>query len=780
MADIAALRRELATQEAALDRLNRELSAIDKRLAAARDKVKNASPADKAARQREYDEILAERQRLYNSIAAAIAARDAVRVALNKAEKANEDAAKAKAQQQKATATASAGTIANQASRARDDGATVQSPQTTQGRVTQASNAQAFKPNPTTGTAAPTRTTTTTQATPPPTAATPVGGSRAPQAPAKPGTGSRNDDNTPSGSPAQQVARSYNQLITPQENVLDQYASYTYSISIYIMSPESTRQFYAGKRNMLNSQNLLIQSGGAPAGERNQFFPLDFYIDDVEFDLVMPTEGTGMPFNVTKGKMKIIEPLGVTLLQRLFEATKAYIAGEGAESASTRNQNYASQCYCMAIRWYGYDPQGNIVQNATSARGTATTDPYAIVEKFFPFMFEKISFQIANRLTEYDCNFCLAPMTTAAGQNRGVIPNNVQLQAPTVSSILSKLETALNGFAADQVAKGIFTKADKYKIVVVEDAIGKAKITPPGPPDKATTGNIKPADGAQAKDGDKQSVDFTQKITSATAGQSILQFIDQVVRNSEYITSQQKAIKGTDRDGKPTNTAQGGASESMVWYRIGMQALPIGDKIDPKRNDYAYEMVYEVAPYSISLMKSPYFPNGRFRGAQKRYNYWFTGENTQILKYEADFNYLYYIVVNSAQGIPDAQLTNYHEVEKRGFAPTQPESSQGAAGDVFDPAASAAAFLYSPGDAHAALTIIGDPAWIYQGELLGPVRSRAPAGYYGDDAYRDAFLPDGTINYDAGEALFEVSFSIPDDYNLHTGLLNVVARNTPQ
>jgi len=799
MATVQELERQLAQQQADLSRLKREFDAASTRAAQAYENYQNAlkaldgaseyradgvvyptKAAFVAARKAVYDAAVLERKRLSNAYDAADRAVNATRTALNQAKTTRDDAAAAQKANQNKPATASAGTIAKRSAQARDDGATVQTPQTPQGRVTQASNAQAFAPNPTTGTSAPTRTTVVTQANPPPTAATPAGGNRAPQAPASPGTGSRSDDAAPAGSPAQQVARSFDRLIVPQDNVLDQYASYTYSISIYIMSPEALRQFYAGKRNMLNGQNLLIQSGGAPAGDRNQFFPLDFYIDDVELKLIMPTEGTGMPFNVTQGKMKIIEPLGVTLLQRLFEATKAYIAGEGAESASTRNQNYASQTYCMVIRWYGYDPQGNIIQNASSSRGTATTDPLAIVEKFVPFMFTNIRFQISNRLTEYDCEFCMAPNVTNSGQQRGVIPNNVQLQAPTVRSILSKLESTLNTFAQDQVAKGIFTKADKYKIVIKEDAIGNAKITPPGPPDKATTGNIKPADGAQAKDGDKQSVDFTQKITSATAGQSILQFIDQVVRNSEYITSQQKSIKGTDRDGKPINTPQGGASESMVWYRIGMQSLPIGDKIDPKRNDYAYEMVFEVAPYSVSLMKSPYFPNGRFRGVQKRYNYWFTGENTQVLKYDADFNYLYYIVVNSAQGIPDAQLTNYHEVEKRGFAPTQPESSQGAAGDVFDPAASAASFLYSPGDAHAQLTIIGDPAWIAQGELLGPVRSNAPPGYYGDDAYRDAFLPDGTINYDAGEALFEISFSLPDDYNLQTGLMNVVARSTPQ
>jgi len=36
-----------------------------------------------------------------------------------------------------------------------------------------------------------------------------------------------------------------------------------------------------------------------------------------------------------------------------------------------------------------------------------------------------------------------------------------------------------------------------------------------------------------------------------------------------------------------------------------------------------------------------------------------------------------------------------------------------------------------------------------------------------------AFLPDGTINYERQEALFEVGFNKPEDYDLDTGLMPI-------
>ena len=74
--------------------------------------------------------------------------------------------------------------------------------------------------------------------------------------------------------------------------------------------------------------------------------------------------------------------------------------------------------------------------------------------------------------------------------------------------------------------------------------------------------------------------------------------------------------------------------------------------------------------------------------------------------------------------------------------------------------------LFSPTDLKECnMTIVGDPAWLQQGEGF--------AGFLKDNPYRfRAFLADGTINFDSQQILFEVAFNKPTDYNLSTGLAN--------
>jgi hypothetical protein len=180
-------------------------------------------------------------------------------------------------------------------------------------------------------------------------------------------------------------------------------------------------------------------------------------------------------------------------------------------------------------------------------------------------------------------------------------------------------------------------------------------------------------------------------------------------------------------------------------------------------------------------MKSEYFPQGRFRGVQKKYSYWFTGENTSVLNFEQDFDYAYYSTINTKTKAKSLKNNmDYREVEKRLFAPNSPQSSQGMPDDQNEPGANAADYLYSVSNqGQCKITIVGDPAWIQQGELWSGIRSTTTNSDQSYDAFFDAWLPDGTINFDAREALFEIAWQKPTDYNIQTGLMNGAEQQTP-
>jgi hypothetical protein len=652
-----------------------------------------------------------------------------------------------------------------------------------------------------------------------------------------------------------------NAKIITQDNVLDRYASYSYSISIYLMSPEDYARLVRSKVKNLAGYNLLIQSAGIPistgfgstpgvadVGEipgvttrsldagRNEYFQEDFYIDDVRVKSVISGKGTAGPHNVTNLDFRLIEPNGITLLPRLYKATQAYVAGQGG----VEEQNYAAQNYLMVIRFYGYDPDGNqylpIKGTRNDAEGNAETVP-TVIEKFIPFQFSNIKFRIADRLTEYTCEAVCPQNLVATGPARGVIPYNVEITSKTLQELLNGpvafsqparagtvpaatpqatpassglgntfdlelgvtpdqtgaiptnnsappkasaastptitqgLAQALNKYQEDLVKKNVYTIPDTYRIEILTPALQNARVVPPGQTNqrKVPMGAGAKAPANQQKNPATQKQDKDAGNTSALAGMSIIQFIDQYTRTSTYIYDQQTKILDP-KTGKVR--PNGTPAEVTAWYRVGLQATPrTGLGQDPKRNDYAYDIVYQLSPYKVNDVQSDYFPQGEFQGTHKKYNYWFTGQNTQILKFEQDFNYLYYLTVNTDQPTVATGLTSdYREKIKKSFSPRSAQSSMGQDGATNEPSANAADYLYSPADqARIKLEILGDPAWIQQGELW--------AGIAGTGQFYGPFLEDGTINYEGQEVLFEVAFNQPVDYNLDTGIMDPTTKN---
>lgn len=878
--ELARLRREVERlqQEVALartrrDNIYREQRAVNAELRTVRQRIQSGNLSTS-----ELDSLVdrgTELENQYNALEQQGLAADREVAALE----AQLSAAQARLRDAEAAASApvaSSGEIAQQASAARDDNANESVPPgpplavDAQGRVisqppvTVPSTAEAPQADATTGTNDAVRPGTVTQSIPPPTSRTPVqpgspsvnqagtttpsGVPGAPTPGARPGTVAAGDDQPASNSVRSRIDDIFGgggARIIPQPNVLSRYASYTYNISIYLMSKQDFASLQQGNTS-LSGFNLLMQSGGIPINARNQFFPLDYYLDNLNIRSFITGRGTGGAHNSVTLSFTITEPNGITFIPNLIAATQKYVSDQG-EGVPL---NYAAQNFLMVIRFYGYDSDGNIVnaqgqvQNADS-----TVGPQSIVEKYIPFQFTNVKFRIANKLTEYECEAVCPQNVVASGGARGVIPYNIELTSTTLKELLtgnltfgtanqtrggegretvtpgantragntatgaqpaatrsssslpaggglatdenqsaaetnrllaqappnagaapnknlvSGLKEALNRFQAEIVRERQFLYPDIYDIKIPEAILQNAKVQPPeAAAGLASVPMTSARTAAQSKLGSKQSVDRNAKNVSATAGMSIVQFLDQVVRTSTYVVDQQTRIITTDKNGKQIEIPNGVPANNFAWYRVGMQVEP--NRYDEKRRDWTYKITYSLTPYKVNDVKSDYFPNSQFTGIHKQYNYWFTGENVELLDYQQDYNYLYYIVVNTEQQ-PPSRFADYRSYEKRAFQPRSNESAQGAPGKVFEPSANAANILYSPADtARVKIKIAGDPGWLQQGELWSGIPDL-------DKLYYGPFLPDGTINYDSQEILFEVRFNTPVDYNFQTGIMDL-------
>lgn len=588
--------------------------------------------------------------------------------------------------------------------------------------------------------------------------------------------------------------------IVPQPNVLDQYGSYTYQASVYLMSADAYKTMCDTKQKSLQGSRLLFQSGGAPVSGRNPYFSNDYYIDKITLESVISGKGTNQAHNVNQIKMTVIEPNGITLIGNLDKALNADIGPDA------KKKNFNAQQYLLVIRFYGYDQNGQLIQANNPGIGRPT-DSAAFVEKFFPMCITNIRFKVANKLVEYDIEATAPNYNINVGSNRGSIPYNVELSSGTVKDILAGslvsatsqttatnsstgtttntnsasippapgkanaatsvkttirqgLMAALNTYQNELVARGTYQYPDTYSVEFANPSIASASIVVKGA-DKKSKPMTNATTAASTIDPKKQSMDNSARTVSIVAGTQIVQAIDLILRSSSYITDQAAVVIDENDQVQRSN---GAPAQNLAWYKISLRATP--GPYDYKRNDYSYNITYVISAYKINQMVSDYFLSPKYKGVHKQYNYWFTGENTQVLSYEQSYNALYSAVLS---GGPGGQFVG--EAIKRNFQPRSGESSQGAAGRTNEIGANAADYLYNPNDLqNVTLQIVGDPAWLQQGESFCGASAR--------NFNFNPFLPDGTINYDAQQILFEILINSPNDYNLSTGLIDPNTQGT--
>lgn len=230
------------------------------------------------------------------------------------------------------------------------------------------------------------------------------------------------------------IPSEFTQKITPTPNRLSKMASQTYSISLYLLKQDDYTSLVAsGKKQLPPGSKLIIQSGGIQgsslAGTRNRYFDVDFYIDEVVLRGNAPSKGTGGPNQTFGFSMTILEPNGITLLQRLNAAIRA-------EYGSVGDVGINSAFYLMVIRFYGYDDEGNLISGVQAGYSEPGSDSTSLVEKFFPFTINNITYQISSKLVEYNLDCVIPNISTAFGTNVGTIPYQFELSATNVKTLL--------------------------------------------------------------------------------------------------------------------------------------------------------------------------------------------------------------------------------------------------------------------------------------------------------------------------------------------------------
>ena len=343
--------------------------------------------------------------------------------------------------------------------------------------------------------------------------------------------------------------------------------------------------------------------------------------------------------------------------------------------------------------------------------------------------------------------------------------------APSVNkNIAIGLVEFLNNTEAKLVKDGVWEVANVYSVEFSPAALGDSRVAKEGKPLKSKVPMQQAKNPADKVNPESNSVDYSVRTIGITAGQPIVTVIDEIIKNSTYIADQAAYI--VDEVTKETKPQK--PLGNLMWYKISVETTPILPR-DKKRDDYAYNIKYVISAYPINSMDSEYFPESKIRGRHKSYKYWFTGQNTQVLKFEQKFNSVYKTTFNNPNILTDSNRKKNRDTPGREYqAAVASSNSTGAEGLTNAIGASAADYLYSPTDiAKCELTIVGDPAWIQQGE--------AATGIGSLNYNFSAFNADGTINFDAQQIVFDLQWNPGVDYDLTgTGLANPNVSSAPQ
>jgi hypothetical protein len=198
----------------------------------------------------------------------------------------------------------------------------------------------------------------------------------------------------------------------------------------------------------------------------------------------------------------------------------------------------------------------------------------------------------------------------------------------------------------------------------------------------------------------------------------------------------------------------------IKWYNLSTEVKTLG--FDTKIGGFAYEITYVIQPYETPAASSPYTKSSKYYGPHKRYEYWFTGKNSEILSYEQTMDNTYFNVALTPNGDPASQGGGANVPTEAGKK--QNISTQGRLDTGMEAQNAYMTSLYDPGAyAKAKVSILGDPDYLAQ-ETPSSV-NQVYNQFYGGDGF--------TINPNGGQVFVEIDFKEAIDYQNSDGLLNI-------
>ena len=575
-------------------------------------------------------------------------------------------------------------------------------------------------------------------------------------------------------------------------NLLGNFSSSTYHLTLYMISPDAYNEFVASGKKNINSKTpgayVIAQSGGTPTTDpstRASGFELDFYIDNLKLTTVLPA---AQP-TTTSLSFSIIEPYGFSFITKLNRALDKIlsITTIPGYSKTTTVPNASRQFFVLSVSFRGYDLNGKVMTNADLGK-LNSLNPGAsgeVFDHYYPIIITSMKFKLDGKETKYDITAATISHTTGFGMKMGTVLNNANIKAGNVMDALggtdsgkdpdgvSGLLTMINAEQALLVNPPVDVKnknseaaqpkqkyANVYKVAWVGNPddiqlLKGASIISPA--DTAKSGrpmsNTKSPSDSNEATAAKAAVDSTKRVLEIKAGTSVIEAVDSIIKQSSWVEDTLKAIKASkvEDDSVSPNEVSTPGQREFKWYNLSCEVKVLG--WNEQQSDFAYEITYIIQPYLAPAINAPFLKRpGTYYGAYKRYDYWLTGKNSEVIKIEQQFDNAYFNTMYGGTASTDGSTANQPNM------PTN-EVQQGRINDGFATHNAVQTFLKDPAAyTKTKIQILGDPDYLMPDTIFG-------SGFYTGDGT--------TINPSSQQVFIEIAYKEAQDYKNSNGLMQI-------
>lgn len=440
-----------------------------------------------------------------------------------------------------------------------------------------------------------------------------------------------------------------------------------------------------------NSNVIYDKEGGQRlVSEFNEKSPgrFDMYIDNVEIETIMGFSEQSSTTFVKGLSFDIFEPYSIS----------GFIEAISVAATAAGYVSYMDANFLLKLEFIGY----------LDDKDLPTPEPVGEqATRYFPFRFTKVDLDIAESGSRYRC--VGVPMTDIVfAESVNTLLGPVNIRGKTVQNILKDLMTSRTSQQVDKASKSSkdANKSDVWEILfptVNPDGsldfnkvnnIGESDVIELGR-DRAVYGFDRPetttkstgyqlgpnnipvenqsnaetarlnrqAGNPTPQENAQSSTDFklVPGETSAqfNSGMNLHECVASIIRDSVYIRNILKNI-ATEVDDQDT----------IPYFVIRTETTYTGG-VDEVSGKLYQKYTYIVTPYRIHISHVPNYQSLKYDFSKveplifREYDYLYTGQNTDIIKFNLNFNTLFY------EAIPRAQGNNQYAVTRDAVGPNQ-------------------------------------------------------------------------------------------------------------